>query len=65
MSLSRSEAAASLRGPMLPESHDAEIPSGRDPYAAFRFGGYRNYFIGGFISVIGRQMLAVAIGWEI
>ena len=50
---------------MLPESHDAEIPSGRDPYAAFRFGGYRSYFIGGFISVIGRQMLAVAIGWEI
>jgi MFS family permease len=50
---------------MLPESHDAEIPSGRDPYAAFRFGSYRNYFFGGFISVIGRQMLAVAVGWEI
>ena len=50
---------------MLPESHDAEIPSGRDPYAAFRFRGYRRYFIGGFISVIGRQMLAVAIGWEV
>jgi MFS family permease len=50
---------------MLPESHDAEIPTGRDPYAAFRFGGYRNYFFGGFVSVIGRQMLAVAIGWEI
>jgi MFS family permease len=50
---------------MLPESHDAEIPSGRDPYAAFRFASYRRYFIGGFVSVIGRQMLAVAIGWEI
>jgi MFS family permease len=50
---------------MLPESHDAEIPTGRDPYAAFRFGAYRNYFTGGFVSVIGRQMLAVSIGWEI
>ncbi len=50
---------------MLPESHDAEIPRGSDPYAAFRFSDYRRYFIGGFISVIGRQMLAVAIGWEV
>lgn len=36
-----------------------------DPYAAFRFPGYRNYWIGGFISVIGRQMLAVAVGYEV
>ena len=36
-----------------------------DPYAAFRFPAYRNYWIGGFISVIGRQMLAVAVGYEI
>jgi hypothetical protein len=28
-------------------------PAAHDPYAAFRFSGYRNYWIGGFISVIG------------
>ncbi len=37
----------------------------RDPYAAFRFSNYRNYWIGGFVSVIGRQMLAVAVLYEI
>lgn len=40
-------------------------PNSHDPYAAFRFPAYRNYWVGGFISVIGRQMLAVAIGYEI
>ncbi|MDB6155075.1 MAG: major facilitator superfamily 1 [Chthoniobacteraceae bacterium] len=40
-------------------------PPSHDPYAAFRFPDYRNYWIGGFISVIGRQMVAVAIGYEI
>jgi len=50
---------------MLPESHDAELPQGSDPYAAFRFAAYRSYFAGGFVSVVGRQMLAVAVGWEI
>jgi MFS family permease len=36
-----------------------------DPYAAFRVRSYRNYAIGGFISVIGRQMLAMSIGFEV
>ena len=36
-----------------------------DPYAAFRVPAYRNYAIGGFISVIGRQMLAMAVGFEV
>ncbi len=40
-------------------------PTAHDPYAAFRFPSYRNYWIGGFIAVIGRQMLAVAVGYEI
>ncbi|MES2571825.1 MAG: MFS transporter [Verrucomicrobiota bacterium] len=40
-------------------------PSPHDPYAAFRFPAYLNYWIGAFISVIGRQMLAVAVGYEI
>lgn len=45
----------------------AEVSSraARDPYAAFRFSNYRNYWIGGFVSVIGRQMLAVAVLYEI
>jgi len=36
-----------------------------DPYAAFRFNPYRYYAAGSFISVMGRAMLAVAVGWEI
>jgi len=35
-----------------------------DPYAAFRHRNYRFYAAGNFISVIGRQMLDVALGWE-
>jgi len=40
-------------------------PTPHDPYAAFRIPAYRNYTIGGFISVIGRQMLALAVGFEV
>jgi MFS family permease len=40
-------------------------PPDHDPYAAFRLPAYRSYWIGGFASVIGRQMLAVAVGYEI
>lgn len=40
-------------------------PPDHDPYAAFRLPAYRSYWIGGFVSVIGRQMLAVAVGYEI
>ena len=36
-----------------------------DPYAAFRFGGFRLFTIGNLLSIIGRQMLAVAVEWEI
>ena len=36
-----------------------------DPYAAFRVPAYRNYAIGGFVSVIGRQMLAMSVGLEV
>jgi MFS family permease len=36
-----------------------------DPYAAFRFGGFRLFAIGNLLSIIGRQMLAVAVEWEI
>src|SRR5882724_454698 len=36
-----------------------------DPYAAFRFGGFRLFAIGNLLSIVGRQMLAVAVEWEI
>jgi MFS family permease len=36
-----------------------------DPYAAFRFGGFKLFTIGNLLSIIGRQMLAVAVEWEI
>lgn len=35
------------------------------PYAAFRSSGYRFFLAGNFLSVTGRQMLSVTIGWEI
>ena len=36
-----------------------DSPPVHDPYAAFRVAAYRSYWIGGFASVIGRQMLAL------
>src|SRR5688572_3862680 len=49
----------------MPTRPDESPPPAPDPYAAFRFFSYRNYWIGGFISVIGRQMVAMAVGYEI
>jgi MFS family permease len=43
----------------------ADFSPPHDPYAAFRVPAYRNYAIGGFISVIGRQMLAMSVGFEV
>ena len=40
-------------------------PAKHDPYAAFRSRGYTLFTIGNLLSVIGRQMLAVAVDWEI
>jgi len=40
-------------------------PGRLDPYAAFRFTGYRFFALGNFFSVIGRQMLSIAVGWEV
>ena len=36
-----------------------------DPYAAFRHRPYRVYFVLNFINVIGSQMVAAAVGWQI
>jgi MFS family permease len=40
------------------------LPS-HDPYAAFRFANFNLYMTGNFLAVVGRQMLAVAVEWEI
>ena len=37
----------------------------RDPYAALRFRDYRYFAVGFMLSILGEQMLDVAIGWEI
>jgi MFS family permease len=39
--------------------------SKHDPYAALRFPAYRLFSIGWMVAVIGSQMTAVALGWEI
>ena len=36
-----------------------------DPYAALRFGGFTLFTSGNLLSVIGRQMLAIAVEWEL
>jgi MFS family permease len=39
--------------------------SDSSPYAAFRSRGFRYFLTGNFLSVMGRQMLSVTVGWEI
>lgn len=50
-----------------PEICGAVIPPQprHDPYAAFRSRGFRFFTTGNLLSIIGRQMLAVAVEWEI
>src|SRR5215813_775046 len=51
-----------------PEITGAVIPPPspkHDPYAAFRSRGFRFFTTGNLLSIIGRQMLAVAVEWEI
>jgi MFS family permease len=63
---------ADMRASMLPnEPPDEQRASAaafpikaHDPYAAFRFGGFNFFTIGNLLSIIGRQMLAVAVEWE-
>src|SRR5205823_648077 len=40
-------------------------PPSRDPYAAFRFANFNLYMTGNFLAFVGRQMVAVAVEWEI
>src|SRR2546423_1815082 len=50
-----------------PEITGAVIPPPprHDPYAAFRSRSYRFFTTGNLLSILGRQMLAVAVEWEI
>src|SRR6267378_3728362 len=50
-----------------PEITGAVIPPAprHDPYAAFRSRGFRFFTTGNLLSILGRQMLAVAVEWEI
>src|SRR5437762_10035024 len=49
----------------------AIVPPGRpearshDPYAAFRSRGFSLFTLGNLLSIMGRQMLAVAVEWEL
>ncbi|HEX4084586.1 MAG TPA: MFS transporter [Chthoniobacteraceae bacterium] len=36
-----------------------------NPYAAFQSRGFRFFLAGNFLSVLGRQMLSVTVGWEV
>src|SRR4051812_2686985 len=47
------------------EHHSAAPPPGRDPYSAFRIRAYTLYTVGSFIAVVGRQMLATVVAYEI
>jgi MFS family permease len=51
----------------MPQLLDPLLPTGpgHDPYAAFRSWGYSVFTAGNLLSIIGRQMLAVAVEWEI
>lgn len=40
------------------------IPT-HDPYAALRVPSYRKYLAGNFLALLGMQMQAVAVGWEV
>src|SRR3982074_3200503 len=50
-----------------PEITGAAIPPAprHDPYAAFRSRGFRFFTSGNLLSILGRQMLAVAVEWEL
>src|SRR5207244_1609464 len=53
------------RKPYAPPPTTAPPIAVHDPYAAFRFVGFVFYTLGNFISITGRQMLTVAVEWEV
>ena len=72
------ERAPSMPPPINPASYESPegqrpaVPSpielerrAHDPYAAFRFGGFSLFTAGNLLSITGRQMLAIAVEWEL
>ena len=53
------------RKPYAPPPTAEKAPALRDPYAAFRFPSFAFYTLGNFVSIAGRQMLTIAIEWEV
>src|SRR3954451_17104324 len=53
------------RKPYAPPPPAGSAPSIHDPYVAFRFRAFALYTLGNFIAVTGRQMLTIAIEWEV
>lgn len=51
--------------PGEPAGAPAAPAARHDPYAAFRVRAFNFYMSGNLLSIIGRQMLAVAVEWEI
>src|SRR5438445_10507859 len=50
--------------PAVPLPIEREARS-HDPYAAFRFGDFSLFTAGNLLSITGRQMLAIAVEWEL
>ncbi len=53
------------RKPYAPPPTAGKSPASRDPYAAFRFPSFAFYSLGNAIAIAGRQMLTIAIEWEV
>jgi MFS family permease len=53
------------RKPYAPPPTAEESLLSRDPYAAFRFRSYALYALGNFVAITGRQMLTIAVEWEV
>src|SRR5437763_8470532 len=58
-----SDSTVHQRASVAPESI-AKPKTAHDPYAAFRSRGFLFFTAGNLLSIIGRQMLAVAVEWE-
>lgn len=43
----------------------SELYPAHDPYSALRVPNYRNYLLGSFLSLLGRQAVGLAVTWEI
>lgn len=44
---------------------ETATPPPHDPYAALRVRNYRDYMVGSFVALLGRQAVSIAVTWEI